>query len=619
MASTARRQKKAAQAVDATRVLYWIYASRLAVCLGVYGTALIIGGGWSNGAISSAAAGLREVSLTGLVVAAIATPLSYWHTHRRRRPPSQDFLYVQALLDIILVTGIVQITGGSGSVFPPLFYIALASGYALLLPFASAVFVAILCGAAYMAEVVAAYPEQFGTAVIIQVALFTLVTAVASAIAARLKQVRGELRKVEGELHRLRLDTADLLRIIDSGVLTLDAEGRLAYMNPAAEALLEFDAVQWLGADVLEAIERRGRELARVVRESLRRVEPVREREVLVDRPGDDPLPVAVSTAVLRQQGSLPSVTVVLRDLRTVRRLEELRLRTGRLEAVAELSASLAHEIRNPLSAIRSAVQQLAEGRGGRAPGGEEDEDDRLLGRLIVRESDRLDRLLGEFNDFARVDVSRREKLEVPRLMEEAVEMVRRRPDTPEGARFEVEASGDLSDLWGDPDLLHRTLSNLVLNAVQAAEPDRPPTVRLVAEDLDLEDVPGEVALGTPVRIRVIDDGPGIPADRLSWIFEPFHTGRPGGTGLGLSIAQRAVEAHGGALLVSSEPGEGTTFSIVLPRREWAEREHGVPADRANGTGSPDADGAAATAGEALLWHTRGREAASTTPHGDTT
>ncbi|HKK08707.1 MAG TPA: histidine kinase dimerization/phospho-acceptor domain-containing protein, partial [Gemmatimonadota bacterium] len=491
MASTARSQKKAAQAVDATRVLYWIYAARLAVCLGVYGTALVIGSAWSNGALSSASAGLREVSLTGLVVAAIATPLSYWHTHRRRRPPSQDFLYVQALLDIVLVTGIVQITGGSGSVFPPLFYIALASGYALLLPFTSAVFVAVLCGAAYMAEVAASYPEQFGASVVIQVALFTVVTAVASAIAARLRQVRGELRKVEGELHRLRLDTADLLRIIDSGVLTLDAEGQLAYMNPAAEALLEFDAVQWLGIDVLEAIERRGRELARVVRESLRRVEPVREREVLVDRPGTDPLPVAVSTAVLRQQGGLPSVTVVLRDLRTVRRLEELRLRTGRLEAVAELSASLAHEIRNPLSAIRSAVQQLAQGRSGHAAGGEEDEDDRVLGRLIVRESDRLDRLLGEFNDFARVDVSRREKLEVPRLMEEAVEVVRRRPDTPAEARFEVEAQGDLSDLWGDPDLLHRTLSNLVLNAVQAAEPGRPPTVRLVAEDLDLEDVPG--------------------------------------------------------------------------------------------------------------------------------
>jgi phosphoglycerate-specific signal transduction histidine kinase len=101
-----------------------------------------------------------------------------------------------------------------------------------------------------------------------------------------------------------------------------------------------------------------------------------------------------------------------------------------------------------------------------------------------------------------------------------------------------------MSGLWGDPDLLHRTLFNLVLNAVQVGDPREEVTIRVVADALRPDLVPSEVSLGHPVRIRVSDDGPGIDAEDLPRIFDPFYTRRKGGSGLGLSIAHRAVQAH---------------------------------------------------------------------------
>jgi len=242
-----------------------------------------------------------------------------------------------------------------------------------------------------------------------------------------------------------------------------------------------------------------------------------------------------------------------------------LRIRAGRLEAVAELSASLAHEIRNPMASIRSAAEQLAS----RAKGGDEEQ---LLTGLIVRESDRLNRLLGEFNNFARVDVVERKQIDLEHMIREVVHLVGQRPEAEDRTRFEVEVQGQLEDLWGDPDLLHRILLNLVLNAVQAADEAVPVRVRVVADTLGPVFVPGSVELGHPVRIRVIDDGPGIEAEDMSRIFDPFFTKRKGGTGMGLAIAYRAVQAHGGVLLASSEPGKGATFSIIIPRRDLENR-----------------------------------------------
>ncbi len=547
-------------------MLYWIYAARLVICLAIFGSAILVGDFVDRRAPGALAPDFLLIAIVGLASAAFLTPIAYRISHRKGRKVGLGFLYSQAVLDVFLFNGVVHITGGSDSPFVSLF-IALAAAYALVLPLGSAILVALATGTVYLVDNLLLAGNPPDLALVLQVLVITLVAIAASLVGARFRHVRSELRTVEGELHRLRLDTADVLRIIPSGVVTLDDLGNLVYLNLAAAELCEIDAATFLGTDLLPELDRRAPEVASAIRETMttgRRVRN-REAEITVDAGADSeeaprPVPVTVSTTMLQDVGAGPSHVILLQDLRAVRQLENLRLRTGKLEAVAELSASLAHELKNPLASIRSAVEQLSE----RAP---EDEDEQILGRLIMRESDRLSRILGEFSDFARVGVAERKPVDVEKLIREVMETALRHPAAEGRATITCEMQADMSGLWGDPELLHRTLLNLVLNAVQIGEADTTVRVQVIADALRPDLVPSEVALGHPVRIRVIDDGPGIDADDLPRIFDPFYTRRKGGSGLGLSIAHRAVQAHGGALIASSNRGEGATFAMVLPRR----------------------------------------------------
>jgi two-component system sensor histidine kinase PilS (NtrC family) len=564
---TSKSDRRAATVLEPLQVLYWIYAARLVISLAVFGSAILVGDTLERLDPGSLSPAFPLIAVVGLATAAFLTPIAYRYSHHKGREIGLGFLYSQAALDVLLFNGVVFITGGGESPFVSLF-IALAAAYALVLPLSSAILTALSAGALYLFLNLAYRGDTPTVTLLLQVLVIMLVAVAASLVGARFRLVRSELRSAEGELHRLRLDTADVLRTIPSGVITLDASGNLVYMNVAAAELCGLDGTGLLGLDVLPELERRAPDVAAAVRETMetgRRIQN-REAEVLVreesagDGRADDPIPVSVSTAMLQDVGAGPSHVVLLQDLRAVRQLENLRLRTGKLEAVAELSASLAHELKNPLASVRSAVEQLS----ARAAS---DEDEQILGRLIVREADRLSRILGEFSDFARVGVAERKPVDVERLLHEAIETVRRNPAAEGRATITSEVLDDMAGLWGDPELLHRTLLNLVLNAVQVGDPEGSVTVRVVADALRPDLVPSEVSLGHPVRIRVIDDGPGIDAEDLPRIFDPFYTRRKGGSGLGLSIAHRAVQAHGGALIASSNAGGGATFAMVLPRR----------------------------------------------------
>ena len=255
--------------------------------------------------------------------------------------------------------------------------------------------------------------------------------------------------------------------------------------------------------------------------------------------------------------------------------LRRLLVRAERLEGIAEMIASLAHEIKNPLASIRSAVEQLS-----RMPRASEDE--KTLSALVQRESDRLARVLSEFLDFARTGMTRIETLDIKAIARNAAQLASSQPGIADGVKIVDKFPSSPMTMEGDEDLMHRAIFNLLLNAVQASPPNR--EVLLEGGELQPHQLPKghpEFAAGA-FGLLVTDQGPGIAPGIRDRLFDPFVTTKPGGSGLGLSIVQRAVQAHGGLVTVS-QPGEETRFTIVLPKSRQA-LSNATPGSAADGS-----------------------------------
>lgn len=535
-------------------LLRWIYLARLTLVTGIMAGALYV---WPTVPTQD-----TRIVVVMFLAAYAVTASSFWYTHILGGGPGENFLYAQVILDTLVVTGVVHVTGGPDSGFAPLYILVVSYG-ALLLPLPGGMLIGGLASMVYFGDLVWGYQGVFGLDVGLQIALFTLVAVITGLVGDRLRRAGQALGAVESELRQLRLDTGDILATLATGVMTVDAGGRLAYANPAAEALLGLSAAEWLGREVLEEVERRAPGMGRVLTRALEGREPVdRFRTELAD--GSQDVRLGISTAVLeRGDGSPPSATAIFQDITDLERLEALNRRTERLEAVAALSASLAHEIKNPLASIRSAVEQFTRPS-------LRDDDRSTLQRLVLTESDRLSRLLSEFLDYSGLRLSSREAVALGSVVRDSVALVRQHP---EADGVTVTCSGTEAPLRvvGDPDLLHRALFNLLLNAVQFSTPGGRVVVRV--QDLTGSPFPRGTSIRRPVALSVEDTGPGVDPAVKERIFDPFFTTREGGSGLGLAVVHRAVEAHEGAVFVDRVAGSGARFVIYLPVAEGGPEE----------------------------------------------
>jgi signal transduction histidine kinase len=266
-------------------------------------------------------------------------------------------------------------------------------------------------------------------------------------------------------------------------------------------------------------------------------------------RIGDRPLEVSISQLADGRGGGVRGAVAIFNDLTLRRQMEKVTERAERFRALLEMSAGIAHEIRNPLASIRGAAQEL---EATALP----DEDDRRLMGVVLRESDRLDKIVSEFLEYASdrpVDLA---LVDVCEVVNEVVTLLRAREEG-KGAVFQVDTPPQLV-VKCSPDQLKQVFLNLGLNALEACGLGG----RVIFRCGPAHN-PGDPRLGA--RVEIEDNGPGIPKDDMKRLFSPFFTTKPRGTGMGLAIARKIITAHGGTIALDSVEGKGTTVRMWLP------------------------------------------------------
>ena len=227
--------------------------------------------------------------------------------------------------------------------------------------------------------------------------------------------------------------------------------------------------------------------------------------------------------------------------------------RSDRLAALGQLSAGLAHELRNPLGTIKTSAEMLLKN----VPA--DNAVAREMAGFISSEVDRTNSLVTRFLDFARPLAVRLDKTDLTQVIDQAVSDVEKH-QPPFDVTIYKNYSPEIPPFFLDGELMERVMYNLLLNAAQASPPSGSITVKTRQID-------------GMVEIAVIDRGSGIQPKLLENIFNPFYTTKAGGVGLGLAIVSKIVDEHGGSISVESEPGEGSVFRVYLPFRESLKEE----------------------------------------------
>jgi two-component system sensor histidine kinase PilS (NtrC family) len=466
------------------------------------------------------------------------------------------------LLDTVLVTAFVAGTGGPRSIFAFLYVLSVIAACVLLsragglvvAGAASALYAGLVFGRTVFPVTALFEPPAETTALevltmFLNTGTFLTVAIVAGGLAERFRETSRALETQRRDLRDLQAFKDVIFQSVSTGLVALDDQHRVTAFNRAAEEITGMPAADAVGRPA-HTVFGPSVPLAAIAAALALNPRGSAQHETALRRPDGSTVPVRMAFSPLTSgDGQRLGLIAACDDLSRIRQMEARMRQADRLATLGRMAANIAHEIRNPLASLTGAIEALT-ANGSGADADRLDDDRERLGRIVLRESDRLNDIIRSFLEYARPAPLAAEPVNVSEILDEVLVLLEHR-SLPCGVKLGREFPPELR--WRvDAHQFRQAIWNLCLNAIEA-----------VSEG-------GEVLVGGArhrdrLEVWITDTGDGIPAADLAQIFEPFFSTKPGGSGLGLALVHRVIVEHGGQVDVRSTPGLGTTFTITLP------------------------------------------------------
>jgi two-component system sensor histidine kinase PilS (NtrC family) len=481
---------------------------------------------------------------------------------------------VHFLLEVVIETMLIQHTGGIESPFAILFILSILSA-SLIYRVVGSTVMAGLSSLGY--ALVLLTEEGFGFSLknlqllsdasfykaFLYVCTFFLVAFISGYLAQRLKVKGEELWNTALELNKIRADTGEILKHMKSGLITVDAWGRIVYFNHTAEEILGYSETEVKGKDCREVFKERMPEMAEKILQVIKFNQGDSRGFLYINDRNKRRIPIGISTTILGDKRSgTRGVIAIFQDITEVIKLEERIRVSDRLAAVGELSAGIAHEIRNPLASISGSVEVLKD------ESSLSEESQKLLD-LIIKETGRLNQILTDFLEYSRIGPSLLSKVELVRLLDEVIQVVQKHPSYKPFILINKSLSSEVIYVLGEENQIKQILLNLLVNAMEAME-EKGGEIQISDKSFNQmdqfyfwEEEPDE---SDWVPIAITDQGKGMTEEQKEKIFSPFFSTKKNGTGLGLAIVHRLVNNLGGRIEFRSQPNKGSVFVVYLQK-----------------------------------------------------